>query len=198
MKIRLALVALTLLSPVAASAQDGRVQLDILDKLAVRASEKQEVTIDASTIGALGQSFLGQGAGADAAKQVLAKLQGIYVRSYEFDDPKAYSMDDINTMRRQLTTPGWTKIVSNEEKGKNGDWELQEVYFFQSGGKMGGIFIINSEPGELQVVNIVGPIDFGELGALGGVLGIPRVQDLGLGSPPPPPAAPAAPAPPRK
>jgi hypothetical protein len=196
MKIRLALVALTLLSPVAASAQDGRVQLDILDKLAARASEKQEVTMDSAMISSIGQGFVGRGPQGDAARQVLSKLRGIYVRNFEFDDPKAYSMDDINTMRRQLTTPGWTKIVSNEEKGKNGDWELQEVYFFQPGGKTNGIFIINAEPGELSVVNIVGPIDFAELGALAGFLGIPRVQDLGL-APPPPPPPPPAPAPPR-
>jgi hypothetical protein len=189
MKTRLALVAFTLLIPVAASAQDGRIQLDILDKLAARASEKQEVTIDSSMINSIGQGLVGPGPKGDAARQVLSKLQGIYVRNYEFDDPKAYSMDDINTMRKQLMRPGWTKIVSNEEKGKDGDWELQEIYFFQPGGKTNGIFILSAEPGELSVVNIVGPIDFAELGALGGVLGIPRVPGLGL-APPPPAGAP--------
>ena len=101
-------------------------------------------------------------------------LQGVYVRSFEFDDPKAYSLDDIAIIRKQLSSPGWSKIVSNEEKDRSGNWELQEVYLFQQGGKINGIFILNAEPGELQVVNIVGPIDFEKLGTLGGVLGIPR------------------------
>jgi len=48
------------------------------------------------------------------------------------------------------------------------------------GGKLGGIFIINSEPGELQVINVVGPIDLAKLGALGGILGIPGSVAAGL------------------
>jgi hypothetical protein len=118
--------------------------------------------------------FVGPGPKSDAAKQVLSELEGVYVRSYEFDDPKAFSMDDISVIRKQLATPGWSRIVANEEKGRGGGWELQEVWLFNPGGKLSGIFILNAEPGELQVINIVGPIDFSKLGALGGVLGIPN------------------------
>jgi hypothetical protein len=172
MKTTIALVAFTLLVPVAASAQGARLNLSFLDRLAERASEKQEITIDSSML-KTGSAFVPPGPKADAAKQVLSELEGVYVRSYEFDDPKAYSMDDINAIRKQLSAPGWTRIVSNEEKDKGGNWELQEVWVFNPGGKLGGIFIINSEPGELQVVNIVGPIDIAKLAALGGFLGIP-------------------------
>ena len=41
-------------------------------------------------------------------------------------------------------------------------------------GPDGQSVVISAEPGELSVVNVVGPIDFSELGALGGVFGIPR------------------------
>lgn len=174
MKATLALVVLTLLMPSAARAQDGRLNLSFLDRLGERASEKQEVTIGPEMLMTVGQSFVPAGPKTDAAKQIISELKGIYVRSYEFDDPKAYSMDDINTIRKQLSAPGWVKIVSNEEKDKSGQWELQEVYVFQLNGKMNGIFLLNAEPGELQVINIVGPIDFSKLGALGGILGIPN------------------------
>src|SRR5687768_13448841 len=173
MKTTLALVVFTLLIPVSARAQDGRLNLSFLDRLAERATEKQEITITPDMLKSLGPSLVPAGPRGDAAKQVISELEGVYVRSYEFDDPKAYSMDDINAIRKQLSAPGWTRIVSNEEKGKGGDWELQEVWVFNPGGKLGGIFIINSEPGELQVVNIVGPIDIAKLAALGGFLGIP-------------------------
>ena len=179
MKTTIALVAFTLLVPVAASAQGARLNLSFLDRLGERASEKQEITIGPETLkGAV--SGLVAGPKADAAKQIISELEGIYVRSYEFDDPKAYSMDDINAIRKQLSAPGWTRIVSNEEKDKGGDWELQEVWLFNPGGKLGGIFIINSEPGELQVVNIVGPIDLAKIGALGGILGLPGGIAAGL------------------
>ena len=173
MKTALTLVVFTLLTPIAASAQNGRINLSFLDRLAERATDKQEVTIDSSMLKTAGQ-FVSPGPKADAAKQIISELEGIYVRSYEFDDRKAYSMDDINGIRKQLSAPGWSKIVSNEEKDKGGNWELQEVWLFNPGGRLGGIFIINAEPGELQVVNIVGPIDFNKLGALGGILGIPN------------------------
>ena len=174
MKTTIALVAFTLLVPVAASAQGARLNLSFLDRLAERASEKQEVNIDAAMLKTAGQAFVSPGPKSDAAKQIMSELEGIYVRSYEFDDPKAYSMDDINAIRKQLSAPGWTRIVVNEEKDKGGNWELQEVWLFNPGGKLGGIFVINAEPGELQVVNVVGPIDIAKLAALGGVLGIPR------------------------
>jgi len=180
MRATFAIAVLTLLITAAAGAQDGRINLSFLDRLAERASEKQEITIDQSTLGTAAQ-FVPQGPKADTAKQIISGLKGIYVRNYEFDSDKAYTMDDINAVRKQLSGSGWTKIVSNEEKGKNGNFELQEVYLFQPGGKIGGIFVLNAESRELSVVNIVGPIDLSGLGALGGILGIPRnaAGDLG-------------------
>ena len=173
MKTTFAVVAFTLLIPVAASAQGARVNLSFLDRLAERASEKQEVTITPEMLKSVGTALVPGGPKGDTAKQIISELEGIYVRNYEFDDLKAFSLDDINAIRKQLSAPGWNKVVSNEEKDKQG-WELQEVYFFSPGGKIGGLFIINAEPGELSVVNIVGPIDLAKLAALGGVFGIPR------------------------
>jgi len=181
MKTTIALVAFTLLVPVAASAQGARLNLSFLDRLADKASEKQEITIDSSMLKTAAGGLVPAGPKGDAARQVLSELEGVYVRSYEFDDPRAFSMDDINAIRKQLSTPGWTRIVANEEKGKGGDFELQEVWLFNPGGKLGGIFIINAEPGELQVVNVVGPIDLAKIAALGGILGIPGGIAAGIG-----------------
>jgi uncharacterized protein DUF4252 len=180
MKTTIALLAFTLLVPVAASAQGARLNLSFLDRLAERASEKQEITIDKNMLQGFGGTLVPAGPKGDAAKQILSELEGVYVRSYEFDDQKAFSMDDINAIRKQLSAPGWSRIVANEEKGKGGDFELQEVWLFNPGGKLGGVFVINAEPGELQVINIVGPIDLAKIGALGGILGIPGGIAAGL------------------
>jgi hypothetical protein len=174
MRATFVVAVFALLIPVAASAQDGKLNLSFLDRLGERATEKQEVTLDESMLKAAAPGFVRPGPKADAAKEVLSALKGIYVRNYEFDNDKAYSMDDISAIRKQLTAPGWMKIVSNEEKGKGNQWELQEVYLFQRDGKTNGIFIISAEPGELSVVNIVGSFNFSDLGALGGILGIPN------------------------
>lgn len=173
----LRLAAFALLIPAVASAQDGRIQLEILDRLAARASEKQEITIGADSLASVAPSLVPAGPKAEAVKQVLAKLRGVFVRNYEFDDPKAYTMDDFNTIRKQLAAPGWTRIVSNEERSKNGSWEVQEIYIFQREGRTNGIVVLSAERNALSVVNIVGPIEFGDLAALGGVLGIPHHID---------------------
>jgi len=178
MSTLLRFAAFVLLIPAVASAQDGRIQLEILDKLAARASEKQEITIGPESLASVAPSLVPQGPKADAAKQVLSKLRGVFVRNYEFDDPKAYSMDDFNTIRKQLTAPGWSRIVSNEEKDKNGRWEVQEIYIFQREGRTNGIVILSAEQQELSVVNIVGPIELGDVVALAGVLGIPHIGGL--------------------
>jgi hypothetical protein len=176
-----AIAVFMLFIPVAASAQDGKLNLSFLDRLAERATEKQEVTLDESMLRSAVPGLVRPGPKADAARQVLSGLKGVYVRNYEFDSDKAYSMEDIAAIRKQLSAPGWMKIVSNEEKGKGNQWELQEIYFFQQAGKTGGLFIINAEPGELSVVNIVGSFDFSDLGALGGILGVPNNITNSLG-----------------
>jgi hypothetical protein len=79
-----------------------------------------------------------------------------------------------------LSAPGWTKIVANEEKARTATGNCRKSGLFNPGGKLGGVFIINAERKELQVVNIVGPIDLGKLAALGGILGIPGSIAAGL------------------
>jgi hypothetical protein len=52
--------------------------------------------------------------------------------------------------------------------------ESVEVYVYREGETSGGLAVVVAEPRELTVVNIVGPIDLAQLGALGGQLGIPK------------------------
>ena len=82
MKTTLTLVAFALLVPVTASAQGGRLNLSFLDKLAERATEKQEITIDANMLKTAGQALVsGRGTNVEAARQVLSELEGVPRRS---------------------------------------------------------------------------------------------------------------------
>jgi len=51
-----------------------------------------------------------------AAKEVLKGLQGIYVRSYTFDKDSAYQQADIDTVRNQLSAPGWSRLVQTRSR----------------------------------------------------------------------------------
>jgi hypothetical protein len=107
-----------------------------------------------------------------AAKQLLSGLKGIYIRSFEFNRENAYTMDDVDRIRKQLTAPGWSKFISVDSKR---DRELVEIYSWQEGGASGGLAILVAEPMELTIVNIVGPIDLSKLPLLQGQFGIPKL-----------------------
>lgn len=157
-------------------AQNPRLQIQSLDKLANRASEVVDVTLDASTI-KLASRFLKDD---PETMQLVQNLKGIFVKVLEFDKPDSYAKADVDVIRTQLQTPDWSRIVSVQNK-KEG--EIVEVYLMTEGGTGHtlGMAILATEAKEFTVVNIVGAIDIQKLSALEGKLGIPKL-DLGNGS----------------
>jgi hypothetical protein len=171
MKIATVLLVSLLVASSSARAQGARLHLDHLDRLAGQATESVNIAIDPAML-KLASGFL-KGDGDDAAvKAMLTGLKGIYVRSFEFERENAYTAEDVNAVRRQLASPGWSRLVTVDSKR---DRELVEIYSWREGNESGGLAILVAEPMELTVVNIVGPIDLTKLGALQGQFGIPRL-----------------------
>ena len=152
-------------------AQAGKLELKNLDKLADRAAEVNDVTLDGSLL-QLAVSVMKSSGDPDAAQVVetIKGLKGIYVKNFEFDSPGQYSQADVEAIRSQLTGPGWQRIVTSFSK-RNG--ERDEVYLLKNGDKINGVTVLVAEARELTVVNIVGAIDPEKLGELGGHFGIP-------------------------
>lgn len=143
-----------------------------LDRLAARASESVDVTLDASMLH-LASGFLSKDDPDEAkVKSLVSKLKGVYVRSFEFDKEGQYSMSDVEAIRSQLKAPMWARIVGVRSiKGEN-----TEVYMKRDGDQIAGLIVIAAEPKELTVVHIDGPINPEELSELGGHMGIPRMD----------------------
>jgi hypothetical protein len=118
------------------------------------------VDLDAERL-KLASGLLGDNAGANPAKGLVAAMQGVFVRTFEFDSPGQYSRTDLDGVRSQLKGPNWARIVDMKDKE-----ESMELWFYSTNGKMGGMAMIASEPKELTVVNIVGPLDLQALGKL--------------------------------
>ena len=157
-------------------AQAGKLELKNLDKLADRAAEVNDVTLDGSLL-QLAVSVMKNSGDPDAAQVVetIKGLKGIYVKNFEFDSPGQYSQADVESIRSQLTGPGWQRIVTSFSK-RNG--ERDEVYLLKDGDKINGVTVLVAEARELTVVNIVGAIDPEKLGELGGHFGIPgQIKD---------------------
>ena len=145
-----------------------------LDRLAAKATEVVDVTMDANLL-QLASRFLSDKNADDAkVKKLIAGLKGIYVRSFEFEKPGNYQEADIEPVRTQLHTPAWSRIVGVHSL-KSG--ENSEVYLKTENGKIGGLAILATEPKELTIVSIEGTIDPDQLSELGGHFGIPKVDD---------------------
>jgi hypothetical protein len=164
----LLLVALSAL----ARAQEIKIPLDV-EKLSARAKETVDITMDGPML-RWASKFLSSDHPEEAkCAKLVANLKGIYVRSFEFDKEGAYSPADVEALRSQFHSPGWSRVVGvrSEHDGDNVD-----IFFRLEDEKMAGIVIIAAEARELTFVNLVGPIEVDQLADLGGEFGIPRLN----------------------
>ena len=166
------LLLTALVAPQAALAQGARLQLDHLNRLADKAKETVDVTADMAMLKQAAGFLAGKGTDTQKLQQMLEGITGIYVKSFEFDGPGAYTESDIDVIRKQLSGPGWSRIVSVREKQ-----ELTEIYFWREKDTNGGMVEISAEADELTVVNIVGRVDLASLAALGPM--IPNLSAIG-------------------
>jgi hypothetical protein len=108
-----------------------------------------------------------------AAKEVLKGLQGIYVRSYTFDEDAAYRQSDIDAVRNQLSAPGWNRLVQTRSRKTHAN---VDIYILVVNNQAIGLALIASEPRQFTIVNIVGAIDLQKLHKLEGQFGVPRLD----------------------
>ena len=160
--------------PALASAADpGRLQLPDFSALSKKATQSVDISLDPSLLrlasGVVNSNDSGNGA---AVNDLIHGLKGIYVRSYTFDKPGAYSKADVKAVQAQLLAPGWQPIVSTHDlkQGSNVD-----IYVLRNGNRTDGIAIIAAEPRQLTIVNIVGSVDLAKLAQLQGQFGVPSV-----------------------
>ena len=96
----------------------GHRAIDAAEALAKRATETVDITLDPSLLRLAANFMTDHDADEAAVKELLQGLQGIYVRSYEFDEVGAYSRADIDAVRAQLGKGAWTRLVGS------GNWDL--------------------------------------------------------------------------
>ena len=154
------LVALVM--PAAVAAQGARLQLDHLNRLAEKATETVDVTVDSATLKETAGFLAGKGSDKEKVQEVIEGISGIYVKSFKFDTPNVYTEADVEAVRKQAAGAGWTRVIGVKEKG-----ELTEIYFWKGRDENGGLLVIAAESLELTVVNIVGRVDLASLAALG-------------------------------
>lgn len=164
--------AILLLLSLPVLAQDIKLPAS-LDKLASKAAESVEVTLDGALLQLAGKFLSSDKPDEAKVKNMISGLKGIYVRSFEFDKEGEYLAADVEAIRSQLRGPGWSRIVGVVSKA---DHENAEIFLKTDGSRVGGLVILAVEPKELTVVNIIGSIDLDQLSELGGRFGIPKIE----------------------
>ena len=159
-------------APSASGQEPAKLEIGHLEKLANKAAEVVDVTLDQPML-QLAARFMSDKRSPDEAeaRELIKRLKGVYVKSFEFDKEGEYAPADVESIRAQLHGP-WSRIVDVRSKREG---ENAEVYMMGGGDNIAGLAIICAEPKELTVVNIVGPIDIDRLSDLEGRLGVPRL-----------------------
>jgi hypothetical protein len=161
-----------LLAVLPLAAQDIKMPVS-LDKLAAKASEVVDVSLDGALL-QLASRFLSDKDPDEAnVKKMVGGLKGVYVKSFEFEDRDQYKESDVEELRTQLKAPGWARIISAHSK-RNGD--NSDVYLKTDAGQISGLAIIVTEPRELTIISIIGAVRPEDIRDLGGHFGIPKID----------------------
>jgi hypothetical protein len=164
------IAALLLAGCLAATLQAQQFKFN-LDHLAAKASDSVDISLNGATLQFAAKFLDSKDPDEAKVKKLIAGLDGVYIKTFEFKKAGEWVDADLETVRKQLRTPDWSKIVGV----KSGQDEYEEVYIRTEDKKITGVAVIAAEAKELTVVNIVGPIDLDSLAELGGHLGIPKM-----------------------
>src|ERR1035437_4339102 len=175
----LALSAVVLAVPVLAQPSQLPLPPAVEKDLAARASNVTEVTLGKNMLGFAAKFMNGKDKDETNVRQLIEGLEGIYVRSYEFDKEGQYSMQETEKLRQYFETSEWSPIVRERER-KTG--ETTDVMVKMVNGENRGMFILTAEPKELTIVLILGPIKMEDLGKLKGLGGLGALGDIEKGT----------------
>ncbi len=166
--------AIILLLAAPALAQSARLEFK-LDHLANKAAQSVTVTLDKSLLELVAKFLPGTGPDITRIRKLIQGLEGVYVRSFEFDKEGQYSAAEVEAVRKQMKGPGWKCLVEVRNRKEE---ENVDVCLRQDGEKILGLGIVASEPKELTVVNIAGTIRPEDLTDLEGIFKIPHIPTL--------------------
>jgi hypothetical protein len=155
------------------AAPSPRLALPEFTALAQQATESVNITLDAGLLAMAGRFLNGDDPQDAATREILKGLQGIYVRSYTFDKDSAYRQSDIDSVRNQLSAPGWNRLVQTRSRKSQAN---VDIYIMVANNQATGLALIASEPRQFTIVNIVGAIDLDKLHKLEGQFGVPKLD----------------------
>jgi hypothetical protein len=145
-----------------ASAQSPALTLPDFGPLRDKASDSVDITLGSFAL-FLGRHFIDDSVPDSAAvRELLKGMRSVRVRHYEFDDDFAYSKSDLDGVRAQLSTRGWSRLVQVRDRKNSQD---VDVYVALDKDKITALTLVTSEPREFTIVNIDGDLDSEQIAA---------------------------------
>jgi hypothetical protein len=154
---------------------DPELKIPNFSHLSQKAVDSTDITIDGFLM-RIARKFAKADADdpeAAAAASFLEGIKSVRVRNFTFAEDDAYSKADVDSVRKQLSGPGWSALVQVHKRDPQED---VDVYVNMDGELVKGLAVIASEPREFTIVNIVGSIDIDKIGKLEGQFGIPQLS----------------------
>jgi hypothetical protein len=162
-----------LLLPTMGCAQNAKLQLPEFGHLADKATESVNISVSPWLLRTAAMFMDEEDADSAATKKLLAGIKSIEIRHYAFATDSAYSRNDLDAVRGQLTGPGWSRLLQVHEPKKSQDVDM---YVLIENNRTQGFALIASEPREFTIINIVGSISLDDLPKLEKQLHLPKVD----------------------
>ena len=144
-----------------------------LDHLAAKASDSVDISLNGSTLQFAAKFLDGKDPDEAKVKKLIAGIDGIFIRSFEFKKDGEWSAADLESVRSQLKAPDWSRMVGYKSSAEGA---TAEVYVRTDNKKIAGVAILVTEPREFTVVNLAGAIDMDSLADLSGHFGMPKLE----------------------
>jgi hypothetical protein len=164
MKLRVFLMT-CLLMPALGWTADGQLKMPDFRGLAEKATDSVHISLGPWLLHTAAHFISDSDSDPDSAatKRLFCGIKSIEIHSFTFATDFAYSLADIDSVRRQLSAPGWSQLMQVHNSKKN---ENVDMYVMMVDNHAGGFALIASEPREFTIINIVGsfnPDDLPEL-----------------------------------
>jgi Domain of unknown function (DUF4252) len=156
--------------PMLAVAQNLQLNLPSFAGLQQKATESVDITIGSFALGIMGRLMDDDDQDSAEMKKLIGGLKSVQVRNYQFASDFAYSTEDIDSVRSQLSGPAWTQLMQVHDQKKHED---VGIYVAMDDHKVAGLAVLAIEPREFTIVNIVGAVDVKKIVALQKQLGVP-------------------------
>jgi hypothetical protein len=144
-----------------------------LEHLAAKAADSVDISLNGTMLQFAAKFLDGSEPDEARVKKLIAGMEGIYVRSFEFKKDGEWSQADLEGVRTQLKGPEWSRMVGVKSSSEG---SMAEVYFRSDNKKVTGVAILVTEPREFTVVNLAGAIDLDNLAELSGHFGVPKLE----------------------